>query len=61
MREEGLKEILGVPLKMNGREAGVLFAANRRERPFSHSEVALLSSLATVFVKLQLAISRPYR
>ncbi|MBE3002369.1 helix-turn-helix domain-containing protein [Nocardiopsis sp. HNM0947] len=47
VREEGLKAILGVPLKMNGREAGVLFAANRRERPFSHSEVALLSSLAT--------------
>ncbi|GAB3746673.1 helix-turn-helix domain-containing protein [Nocardiopsis nanhaiensis] len=47
VREEGLVAILGVPLKMNGRGVGVLFAANRRERPFSHSEVALLSSLAT--------------
>ncbi|MEU0489716.1 GAF domain-containing protein [Nocardiopsis sp. NPDC006139] len=47
VREEGLVAILGVPLKMNGRDVGVLFAANRRERPFAHSEVALLSSLAT--------------
>ncbi|GAA1109267.1 helix-turn-helix domain-containing protein [Nocardiopsis metallicus] len=47
VREEGLVAILGVPLKMNGRGVGVLFAANRRERPFAHSEVALLSSLAT--------------
>ncbi|CAL9490399.1 hypothetical protein SUDANB121_03240 [Nocardiopsis dassonvillei] len=46
VREEGLVAILGVPLKMNGRDVGVLFAANRRERPFAHSEVALLSSLA---------------
>ncbi|GAB2515302.1 helix-turn-helix domain-containing protein [Nocardiopsis aegyptia] len=47
VREEGLVAILGVPLKMNGRDVGVLFAANRSERPFAHSEVALLSSLAT--------------
>lgn len=47
VREEGLVAILGVPLQMNGRGVGVLFAANRRERPFAHSEVALLSSLAT--------------
>ncbi|WP_370446536.1 helix-turn-helix domain-containing protein [Nocardiopsis sp. L17-MgMaSL7] len=47
VREEGLVAILGVPLRMNGRRVGVLFAANRRERPFAHSEVALLSSLAT--------------
>ncbi|MFC9090396.1 helix-turn-helix domain-containing protein [Nocardiopsis dassonvillei] len=46
VRDEGLVAILGVPLKMNGRDVGVLFAANRRERPFAHSEVALLSSLA---------------
>ncbi|MFE1471366.1 helix-turn-helix domain-containing protein [Nocardiopsis dassonvillei] len=46
VRDEGLMAILGVPLKMNGRDVGVLFAANRRERPFAHSEVALLSSLA---------------
>jgi len=47
VREEGLVAILGVPLQLNGRVIGVLFAANRRERPFSHAEVALLSSLAT--------------
>ncbi|MEU3020753.1 GAF domain-containing protein [Nocardiopsis sp. NPDC007018] len=47
VREEGLVAILGVPLRMNGRRVGVLFAANRRERPFAHTEVALLSSLAT--------------
>ncbi len=47
VRVEGLVAILGVPLRMNGRRVGVLFAANRRERPFAHSEVALLSSLAT--------------
>ncbi|MDA2805360.1 GAF domain-containing protein [Nocardiopsis sp. LSu2-4] len=44
--EEGLVAILGVPLQLNGRVIGVLFAANRRERPFSHEEVALLGSLA---------------
>ncbi|MDA2813051.1 GAF domain-containing protein [Nocardiopsis sp. RSe5-2] len=46
VREEGLVAILGVPLQLNGRVIGVLFAANRRERPFSHEEVALLGSLA---------------
>lgn len=46
VRDEGLVAILGVPLQMNGREVGVLFAANRQERPFAHSEVSLLSSLA---------------
>ncbi|MBV2362628.1 helix-turn-helix domain-containing protein [Streptomonospora nanhaiensis] len=45
--DEGLVAILGVPLQLNGRVIGVLFAANRRERPFSHAEVALLGSLAT--------------
>lgn len=47
VREEGLVAILGVPLQLNGRVIGVLFAANRHERPFSHAEVALLGSLAT--------------
>lgn len=46
VREEGLVAILGVPLRSNGRVIGVLFAANRRERPFSRAEVALLGSLA---------------
>ncbi|MBB4929586.1 GAF domain-containing protein [Lipingzhangella halophila] len=44
--EEGLVAILGVPLLLNGQVIGVLFAANRRERPFVHSEIALLGSLA---------------
>ncbi|RNL80594.1 helix-turn-helix domain-containing protein [Halostreptopolyspora alba] len=44
--EEGLVAILGVPLVLNGQVIGVLFAANRHERPFGHSEIALLGSLA---------------
>lgn len=43
---EGLVAILGVPMKLGRRVIGVLFAANRRERPFADDEVALLSSLA---------------
>jgi GAF domain-containing protein len=44
--EEGLVAILGVPLQLGSTVIGVLYAANRNERPFSRSEVALLSSLA---------------
>ncbi len=44
--EEGLVAILGVPLQLGATVIGVLYAANRNERPFSRSEVALLSSLA---------------
>jgi DNA-binding PucR family transcriptional regulator len=44
--EEGLIAILGVPLKLGTDVLGVLFAANRSERPFSREEVELLSSLA---------------
>lgn len=43
---EGLVAILGVPLLVGREVTGVLFAANRRERPFAAEEVALLSSLA---------------
>lgn len=43
---EGLIAIQGVPLTRAGRVIGVLFAANRRARPFSQEEVALLISLA---------------
>lgn len=43
---EGLVAILGVPLVVGRVVIGVLFAANRRERPFAAEEVALLSSLA---------------
>ncbi|PSK86912.1 DNA-binding PucR family transcriptional regulator [Murinocardiopsis flavida] len=47
VREEGLVAILGVPLQLNGQVIGVLFAADRRERPFARTEIALLGSLAT--------------
>lgn len=43
---EGLISIEGVPLKLGENVIGVLFAANRRVRPFSEHEVALLVSLA---------------
>jgi len=43
---EGLVAILGVPLMVGRVVKGVLFAANRRERPVAAEEVALLSSLA---------------
>jgi hypothetical protein len=44
--EEGLVAILGVPLRLGSHVIGVLFAANRSERPFAREEVALLGSLA---------------
>ncbi|MFF5076533.1 helix-turn-helix domain-containing protein [Actinoplanes sp. NPDC000266] len=44
--DEGLVAILGVPLKSGAEVIGVLFAANRTERPFAREEVALLVSLA---------------
>jgi GAF domain-containing protein len=43
---EGLTCIQGVPLTLGEKVIGVLFAANRRARPFSGHEVALLISLA---------------
>ncbi|MFD5189570.1 helix-turn-helix domain-containing protein [Streptomyces sp. NPDC058357] len=43
---EGLVAIQGVPLKFGDQVYGVLFAANRRVRPFSQDEVDLLISLA---------------
>jgi GAF domain-containing protein len=43
---ERIVAILGVPLKLGHRVIGVLFAANRRERPFAREEVDLLLSLA---------------
>src|SRR5262249_28399178 len=44
--EEGLVAILGVPLRLGSTIIGVLYAANRAERPFAREEVALLVSLA---------------
>jgi GAF domain-containing protein len=45
---EGLVAICGTPLLVEDEFVGVLFAANRSPRPFSHDEVALLSSLAAL-------------
>ncbi|WP_336030838.1 helix-turn-helix domain-containing protein [Geodermatophilus sp. FMUSA9-8] len=46
VREEGLVAILGVPLIRGSQVIGVLYAADRTERTFVRSEVALLGSLA---------------
>ncbi|MFJ6539800.1 helix-turn-helix domain-containing protein [Streptomyces sp. NPDC091385] len=43
---EGLVALLGVPLLVGDRVIGVLFAADRTERPFEKDEVALLSAFA---------------
>jgi GAF domain-containing protein len=44
--DEGLVAILGVPLLAGGEVIGVLFASDRKVRPFTRDEVALLGSLA---------------
>jgi len=44
--EEGLVSILGVPLILGAKVIGVLYAANRSERPFERDHVQLLVSLA---------------
>ena len=44
--DEHLVAILGVPLKVDGRLLGVLFAADRQARTYSQDEISLLSSLA---------------
>ncbi|WUH78542.1 helix-turn-helix domain-containing protein [Streptomyces sp. NBC_00435] len=46
VREEGLRGILGVPLRVASRVIGVLYAADRSVREFAPDAVALLSSLA---------------
>jgi hypothetical protein len=46
VRDEGLVAILGVPLIRGSQVIGVLYAADRSERTFDRSEVALLGSLA---------------
>ncbi|MGI5166651.1 helix-turn-helix domain-containing protein [Spirillospora sp. CA-253888] len=43
--EEGLRGILGVPMRVGTRVIGVLYAADRTPREFSPDAVALLSSL----------------
>ncbi|MFD7028639.1 helix-turn-helix domain-containing protein [Streptomyces sp. NPDC059917] len=44
--EEGLRGILGVPLRVGNRVIGVLYAADRAVREFAPEAVALLASLA---------------
>ncbi|TDB94424.1 GAF domain-containing protein [Actinomadura sp. 7K534] len=44
--EEGLVAILGVPMRTGSRVIGVLYAANRSERPFDQEKAVLLGSLA---------------
>jgi sugar diacid utilization regulator len=46
VREEGLVAIIGVPLTLENRVIGVLYAADRASREFSPDEVALLRSFA---------------
>ena len=46
VQDEGLVAILGVPLIRGSQVIGVLYAADRSERSFDRSEVALLGSLA---------------
>src|SRR5687767_3722583 len=46
VRDEGLTAILGVPLKLDSKVIGVLYAADRTSREFPAEEVALLQSLA---------------
>jgi sugar diacid utilization regulator len=43
---EGMVALLGVPLLVGQEVIGVLFAADRTERPFEHDEVALLRAFA---------------
>ena len=45
--EEGLVSILGVPLVLGANVIGVLFAADRSERPFDRDDVSLLVTLGT--------------
>ncbi|MCU1593372.1 MAG: hypothetical protein JWO12_764 [Frankiales bacterium] len=45
--EEKLRSILGVPLHARGETLGVLFAAERSQRPFTEGEVNLLAGLAS--------------
>lgn len=46
VEDDALVAILGVPLLLGPRVIGVLFAADRHSRTFSHDEVSLLGSLA---------------
>ena len=44
--EEGIRAILGVPVKKHGRLTGILFTSDRTERDFSQDDITLLTLLA---------------
>lgn len=44
--DEGLKALLGVPLRASGAVIGILYAADRYERPFRPEEVAMFSAFS---------------
>lgn len=44
--DEGLRAILGVPVKKHGRLTGVLFTSERTERDFTQDDITLLALLA---------------
>ncbi|MCY1658021.1 helix-turn-helix domain-containing protein [Dietzia sp. SL131] len=46
IRDEGVKAILGVPVRTHGRLTGTLFTSDRRERAFSQDEITLVALLA---------------
>ncbi|WP_235499435.1 helix-turn-helix domain-containing protein [Janibacter sp. Soil728] len=46
--DEGIIAICGTPLIVESTFVGVLFAANRTPRPFSHAEIGLLGNLAAL-------------
>ena len=46
--DEGIIAICGTPLIVESTFVGVLFAANRTPRPFSHTEIGLLGNLAAL-------------
>ncbi|MBE1530474.1 helix-turn-helix domain-containing protein [Actinomadura algeriensis] len=46
-REEGLRTIVGVPLRLRGRVVGVLMVAQRRVREFGGGEMTFLTSLGS--------------
>ena len=48
VHDEGIVAICGTPLLVGEEFVGVLFAADRSERPFQHDEVSLLTSFAAL-------------
>ncbi|MFV2174909.1 helix-turn-helix domain-containing protein [Actinomadura sp. LOL_016] len=47
VREEGLRTIVGVPLRLRGRVIGVLMVAQRRVRDFTGRDMSFLASLGS--------------